>query len=142
MTSPTPPRLIKPTLDTPYHIDYDWFTTTSGEDLRVYLLSHLPNDTREQLEAGGEGQELDFIDPVTGQVQRLDALRLALRQAAQAPEFINRDIGVVDCLFRVFLRNDNTPQSPRQLADLTGHNAQTILNLISKRVYKGIRPAL
>ncbi|MCU0475687.1 MAG: hypothetical protein MUC99_06205 [Anaerolineae bacterium] len=141
MTSPTPARPMKPTLDTPYHIDYDWFATTEGEDLRVYLLSHLPPALREQLEQGGDSREMDFIDPTTGQVQRLDALRLAVRQAAQAPDFINRDIGVVDCLFRVFLRNDNTAQSPRQLAELTGHPAQTVLNLISKRVYKGIRPA-
>lgn len=146
MSSPTPPpassRLLKPTLDSKYHIDYEWFANTPGEDLRIYLLTHLPSDVRDRVTAAGEGVEMDFIDPTTGEVTRLDALRLALRQAAEAEGFINRDIAVVDCLFRVFIRNDNTPLSPRELADITGHDAQNIHRLLSgTRVYKGLRLA-
>lgn len=145
MSSPTPPptsRSIKPTLDTKYHIDYDWWANTPGEDLRVYLLTHLPPNLREALANSAEGTLLDYIDPATGQVTQLDALQLALRQAAQAPDFINRDISTVDCVFRVFIQNNNTPLSPRELAAITGHDATTLSRLISARVYKGIRQAL
>lgn len=146
MSSPTPPptasRLIKPTLDSKYHIDYEWWVNTPGEDLRVYLLTHLPPDLREKATAGGEGAEMDFIDPVTGEVSRLDALRLTVRQAADAPDFINRDIAIVDCIFRVFLKNNNSPLSPRELSVETGHDAANILRLLSGvRVYKGLRQA-
>lgn len=145
MSSPTPPptsnRLIKPTLDSKYHIDYDWWVNTPGEDLRVYLLTHLPAAMRERL-AATDGAKMDFIDPSTGEVKRLDSLQLALRQAAQAPDFINREIAVVDCIFRVFIKNDNTPLSPRELAEQTGEDATKILRLLSgTRVYKGLRQA-
>ncbi|MBZ0299201.1 MAG: hypothetical protein K8J31_05655 [Anaerolineae bacterium] len=44
-------------------------------------------------------------------------------------------------MFRVFLANNNTPQTPRELGDKTGRNATTILKTFSgTRIYKGIRP--
>ena len=39
-----PSALVKPTLDTTFHIDYSWWDRT-GEDLRTYLLSHLAAGT-------------------------------------------------------------------------------------------------
>ncbi len=146
MSSPTPQptasRFIKPTLDSQYHIDYEWWVHTPGEDLRVYLLTHLPPDLREKAAAAGEGAVMDFIDPATGEITRLDALRLTLRHAADSPDFINRDIAIVDCIFRVFIKNNNTPLSPRDLSTQTGHDAQNILRLLSgMRVYKGLRLA-
>jgi hypothetical protein len=133
---------MKPTLDSKYHIDYEWWDNTPGEDLRIYLLTHLPPALRDKAVAGGDGALMDFIDPVTGEISRLDALALTVRQVAEAPDFINRDIGVVDCIFRVFLKNSNTPLSPRELSLETGHDAMTILRLLSgTRVYKGLRQA-
>jgi hypothetical protein len=43
-----PSTLIKPTLDTTFHIDYGWWERT-GEDLRTYQLSHLAPEQRERL---------------------------------------------------------------------------------------------
>lgn len=146
MSSPTPPpppgRFTKPTLDSKYHIDYEWWVNTPGEDLRVYLLTHLPSDLREKAVADGDGAAMDFIDPATGEVRRLDSLQLMLRQVAESPDFINRDIAIVDCIFRVFLKNNNIPLSPRELSAETGHDATNILRLLNgSRVYKGLRQA-
>jgi len=135
-----PSALVKPTLDTTFHIDYSWWDR-SGDDLRVYKLSHLPQDQRERLSSGGDNRVVDFIDPDTGEVSQLGELELALQLASRDPDFINPHTSVVDSIFRVFLANGNVPLSPNQLGDLIGRSPATILKTISgARVYKGIRP--
>ena len=132
--------LIKPTLKTHFFIDYDWWQR-SREDLRIYLLSHIQPGQREQLQGSTEGRLIDYIDPDTGEVFRMDELTLAIRHAAAAPDFINPQTSLVDSVFRVFLANKNQPRTPLQLAEATGRNATTILKTFgSTRIYKGIRP--
>lgn len=135
-----PSMLVKPTLDTKYHVDYDWWTR-SGEDLRVYLLSHLLPEQRDRLSQTTEQRTVDYIDPDTGEVTQLDDLDLAIRLAADDPNFINPQASTVDSLFRVFLANGNTPMTPRELEEATGRSASVILKMLSgKQIYKGIRP--
>jgi hypothetical protein len=135
-----PSNLIKPTLDTKFHIDYDWWER-SEDDLRTYLLSHLLPDQRVQLGQSHKERMVDYIDPETGEVFQLDELRLAIRLAAQDPDFINPQTSMVDSIFRVFMKNNNTPMSPRELAETTDRSAETILKTLSGgRIYKGIRP--
>ncbi|MEP7293421.1 MAG: hypothetical protein ABI835_16675 [Chloroflexota bacterium] len=135
-----PSALVKPTLDTTYHIDYGWWER-SGDDLRIYRLSHLPQEQRERLSASTEERVVDFIDLETGEVSQLDELQLALQLAARNPDFINPHTSVVDGIFRVFIANGNTPLSPNQLGEIIGRSPSTILKTISGvRVYKGIRP--
>lgn len=86
-------------------------------------------------------RQIDYIDPRTGRISRVDPLRFALKVAAENPAFINREISVIDCVLRVLLMNDNRPITPRELAALTGYDGQQILRLLSgARVYYGIRP--
>lgn len=133
----------KPSLNTKFHIDYEWWEKSSPDDLRVYLRSHLPQEWQERINPTAETHLVDFVDPNTGEVIKMDELRLALKMAAEAPDFINQDISLVDCIFRVFLKNNNVPLSPKQLAEITGRSAETILKTLSgKRIYQGIRPYL
>lgn len=136
-----PSALIKPTLDTTYHIDYSWWER-SDDDLRVYQLSHLSQEQRDRLSSGdGEDRLVDFVDPETGEVTQLNELALALQLAARDPNFINPQISVVDNIFRVFIANGNAPLSPNQLGEMIGRPPSTILKTLSGvRVYKGIRP--
>lgn len=137
-----PSSLVKPTLDTKFHIDYSWWDR-SGDDLRIYLLSHLMPEQRDRLSQTEANSVVDYIDPDTGEVSQLDELRLAIREAAKDPNFINPHTSLVDSMFRVFLENNNIPLSPRELAERTGRSAQTILKTLSGgQVYKGIRPRL
>ena len=132
--------LIKPTLETRFFIDYDWWRL-SHEDLRIYLLSHVHPGRRERLRHNSEDNLIDYVDPATGEVFRMDELSLAIRQAAAAPDFINPQTSLVDSVFRVFLANNNQPRTPLQLAEETGRSATTILKTFgSTRIYKGIRP--
>ncbi len=135
--------VVKPSLNTKFHIDYEWWDKSSPDDLRVYLRSHLPQDQQDRINATAEAHMVDFVDPNTGEVLKMDELRLALKMAAEAPDFINEHISLVDSVFRVFLKNNNMPLSPKQLAELTGRSAETILKTLSgKRIYQGIRPYL
>lgn len=140
---PKPNTFIKPTLDTRFHIDYDWWERSPGEDLRIYLLSHLQSEQRSRLAQSGDGdhQVVDYIDPESGEVFQANALELALRLAAQEEHFINLETSLVDSVFRVLLRNGNTPVSSRELETQTGRPASTILKMLSGgQIYKGIRP--
>lgn len=141
-TSPSKPSaLIKPTIDTLFHIDYSWWEK-SDEDLRTYLLSHLSPTQREWLNQNPENALVDFINPDTGEVTQHDELGLALQQAARDPDFINPHTSIVDCVFRVFIANGNTPQTPRELSEKIGRPATLILKTFGgTRIYKGIRPA-
>lgn len=132
---------IRPTLETKFHIDYEWWDR-EGQDLRVYLLSHLSPDQREKLVRHSTGgQEIDWIDPVTAEVRRVDPLERALQEACEREDFITPHTSLVDAIFRAFLQNGNTPLSANELGELIGRPPMTILRtLTGQTVYKGIRP--
>jgi hypothetical protein len=135
-----PSALVKPTLETKFHIDYQWWER-STEDLRTYLLSHVQPDQRDRISQTEEHQVVDYIDPDTAEVFELDELELAIQIAATTQDFINPQNSLVDNVFRVFLRNNNTPLTPLELANAISKQAETILKTFSgPRIYKGIRP--
>lgn len=135
-------KRIRPTLDTRFHIDYGWWER-EGRDLRVYLLSHLPPEQREFFAEHRDTEEIDWIDPVTAEVRKVDALQRALREASKRPDFITPHLSLVDAVFRAFLANNNTPLTPVELSELIGRPPLTILRTLSGgMVYKGIRPCL
>ena len=141
---PKPPHmgaLLKPKLDTKFHIDYSWWENNDIE-LRSYLLSHLPPEQREAFQNIPEDQVVDYVEPETGEVFQLDALGLALKEAANSEDFLNTQISLVDCVFRAFLINGNAPLTPIELEDAIGRPAATILRTLGGvKVYQGIRPA-
>lgn len=133
---------VKPTLETKFHIDYSWWDR-EGRDLRTYMISHLPAAQRTQFETNEAKGEVDYIDPETGEVRRLDALALAIYNATRSEDFIGSHSTLVDAVFRVFLENDNKPLSVNELAERLKRPAVTILKTIAGTagvVYKGLRP--
>ncbi len=135
-----PSGLVKPTVDTRYHIDYTWWQR-SDEDLRTYLLSHLPQEQRERLAGMNDEVQIDFIDPLTGEVTQVDELHYALQKAAQEPGFITPHTSLVDAIFRLLIASNNRPLSSNELSQKLNRPAGVILKMLSgNRVYKGIRP--
>ncbi len=137
-------RRIKPTLETKFHIDYDWWDR-EGRELRVYLLSHLRPEQRELFasQTSGDAEEIDWIDPETAEVRKIDPLQRALHEASQREDFITPHTSLVDAVFRVFLANGNTPLTPIELGERIGRPPMTILRTLSgQNVYKGIRPVI
>lgn len=135
-----PSVILKPTVDTRFHIDYEWWEKENN-DLRAFVLAQLPTDLRERMEKSTIGRVVDYIDPDTGEVFQLDELGLAIQEASKRSDFINPQTSLVDSVFRVFLANGNIPRSPRELEEDTGRDARTILKTFGGIViYKGIRP--
>jgi len=138
----TASRRVKPSIQTRFHIDYEWWERDEL-DLRLYLISHLSPE-RQAVFANNDPQamgEVDWIDPDTAEVQRVDALQMALHEAALAEDFITQNTSLVDAVFRVFLSNNNQPLTPIDLGELLGHPPEKILRTVSgAQVYKGIRP--
>lgn len=139
MTSTSSMR-VKPTLDTKFHIEYDWWER-SEQDLRVNMIAQLSAEQQEFFSEYSSEEESDWIDPDTAEVLRVDALRMALQEAANDEEFFQPPTSLVNAVFRVFLTNGNAPMSPNELAEKIGRPAMTVLRtLTGRQVYKGIRP--
>ncbi len=138
--TPHSTRISRPTIDTPFHIDFDWWERNQHE-LRVYLRSHLCDVHRASYE-GEASEQIDTIDPYTAEVTSVDGVLFRLRShCSQQPDYITPKTSIVDAVFRVFLMNGNQPLSPRQLADKIGKDAGLIFKTIGGRtVYKGLRP--
>ncbi len=132
--------LIKPTLDTQFHIDYEWWER-SDKDLRQFKIAQLPAALRDRVTSQPDENTVDFIDPVTAEVTQMDELSLALRMAAAEPDYITLQASAIDSIFRVFLANGNQPLTANELGERLDRPAQTILKMLSGReIYYGIRP--
>ncbi len=144
VSNPTRPlgRRVKPTLETRFHIDYSWWES-EGRDLRTYLISHLLPEQRTHFESSQTENTVDWIDPETAAVRRVDALQQSLVEAAKDQQYITEHTTLVDAVFRVFLANGNQPLTPNELGKRINRQSATILRtLAGAQVYKGIRPLI
>jgi hypothetical protein len=135
--------LVRPTIHTPFHIDFDWWRQ-NDRDWRVYLRSYLCPEHQQAFANVDIFEQVDWVDPETAEVQQVDGLQnILITHCAKQRLFISQQNTMVDSVFRLFLANGNTPLSPEELAEQLGRDAVIILKTISGlRVYKGIRPCL
>jgi hypothetical protein len=142
MTEGKRTSLIKPTVSTPFHIDFDWWQKNE-RDWHVYLRSLLCAEHREALANAEEGQMIDWIDPVTAEVKPVDGVQNTLMShCVKQPDFLTEQTALVEAVFRLFLTNGNVPMSSDELGERLNRPATTILRtLAGARVYKGIKPA-
>lgn len=133
--------LIRPTLETRFHIDYDWWDR-ADRDLEVYLRSHLCSEHQDTYADLDADAMVDYVDPDTAEVSKVAGVQHTLiSHCARQPDYLTPQTSLVNAMFRVFLANSNTPLSPIELSERLGKPPQVILRTISgRRVYKGIRP--
>ncbi|MEW6502758.1 MAG: hypothetical protein AB1457_02215 [Chloroflexota bacterium] len=133
--------LIKPTLQTPFHIDFEWWKS-HDQNWRVFLLSFLCPEHQSVFEKMGEESWIDWVNPQTAEVTQVDGLQHTLMvHCAKLPGFLSQNTSLVNAVFRVFLSNGNTPLTPVELAEIIGRPADKILQTFSgTTVYQGIRP--
>ncbi len=134
-------RFIKPTLDTPFHIDYDWLEKQKI-DLNALLLAHLCSEHRDAYQGQQVGEAIDWIDWETGAVRQVDGLQYIItRHCSQQPGYVTEAPSLMEAIFRVFLGNGNHPLTPSQLASVVGGHNERILHVLSgKETHKGVRP--
>jgi len=133
--------LVKPTLDTPFHIDFDWWQNNE-RNWRIHLRSVMCAEHQEVFVAWQDGDMIDWIDPETAEVKVVDGMQHTLMShCALAPEFLTERTSLVEAVFRLFLVNGNQPMTSRELAQELGRPEMTILRtLAGVRVYRGLRP--
>jgi hypothetical protein len=135
-------RFIKPTVETPFHIDYKWWKQQSL-DLNIELLSHLCDEHREAYKGRPLREKIDWIKWETGEVRQVEGLQYIIdTHCSKQSHYISKAPTLVEAIFRVFLSTGNEPMTPEQLSLRTGYPADQILRVLSgRRVRKGIRPA-
>jgi hypothetical protein len=137
-----PGNLVRPTLETRYHIDYDWWARSKG-DLELYMAQHLCAAHRVEL-SGNPGSDIrhEWIDPKTGQILQVDNLQyVLLTHCSLQPDYISERATLVDAVFRAFLAGGNRPMTPVELSERIGRPAETILRTLSgDEIYRGLRP--
>jgi hypothetical protein len=138
---PLPPALVKPTLDTAFHIDYDWWNR-KGLHIGVELRTHLCQEHQSVFRDHFDTEKIDWVDNQTGEVTQIDGLQHVLQvHCSKQPGYISEHSSLVDAIFRVFLANGNTPLTCKELGSIIGQPPDKILRtLAGHRVYKGIRP--
>jgi hypothetical protein len=135
--------LVKPTLQTRFHIDFDWWQK-NDRDWRIYLWHSLCPEHQRAFANKDMNEQVDWVDPQTAEVQQVDALQhVLISHCARQEGFVTGQTAIVDAIFRLFLANGNTPQTAVELGERLGRQPVLILKTISgPRVYKGIRPCL
>jgi len=108
----------------------------------VYLQSLLCPDHQAAFAELPGDKVVDFVDPITAEVQQVDGLQhVLISHCAREPGFITTRTTMVDAVFRTFLANGNTPMSPTELAVQLNRPPDLILRtLTGERVYRGLRP--
>jgi len=133
--------LVKPTLDTLFHIDFSWWQQ-SDREWRIYLRNLLCSEHLDSFARIGEDEKIDWVDPETAEVHQVEGVQhILLSHCAQQEEFIGEHTSLVEAIFRTFIKNGNSPLTVADLATKLNRPAAPLLRLLSgARVYRGIRP--
>jgi len=133
--------LLKPTVETPFQIDFEWWKN-HDRAWRVNLRSSLCEEHKELYAETSGDEQVDWVDPETAEVQKVDGLQHTLiSHCAKEDDFITKQTSLTESVFRVFLSNGNQPLTPEELSEILDRPPKKILQTISgRRVYKGIRP--
>jgi hypothetical protein len=133
--------LIKPSVKTPFHIDFDWWKQNE-RDWHVFLRSLLCTEHQEAFVDVEEGQMIDWVDEKTAEVRLVDGVQHALMShCALQAGFTDERTALVEAVFRIFLVNGNAPMSPDDISKRLNRPADTILRtLTGPRIYRGLRP--
>jgi hypothetical protein len=136
--------IVKPTPETPFHIDFDWWRENDRE-WRVHLRSLLSAEAQERFADIIAGDDLiDWVDPDTAEVHQVDGLQhVVITYSAKQEDFLSAQTALVEAVFRLLLKNGNTPMTVVEMGEELGRDPRSLLRLLSGfRVYRGIRPVV
>ena len=135
--------LVKPSLETLFHIDFEWWKDHDA-NWRIFLYDYLCPEHQQVFKDQDKDIIIDYIDPLTAEVGKVDGLlHTLMHHCAQQEGFIHKNLSIVEIVFRIFLANGNEPLSPQALSALSGKSPTVILRTFSSsNVFKGIRPII
>jgi hypothetical protein len=135
-------RIARPTPDTRFHVDWSWFERNNLNTEKV-IRDQLTHKVAARFPFGEEVPLVDYVNPETGEVVRIDALREAIMSECQfEPHYLTGDIPLIQAVLRVFLANNNQPLTVHEIAQrLERHDPDPILRVLtSGGVQMGIVP--
>lgn len=138
-----PISLVRPSIETPFNIDFDWWQETDS-NWRIFLFDFLCAKHQEDFKDKEDTIKIDAVDSETAEIKSVDGFLYELiNHCAKQPDFIIETMPLIAKIFRIFLSNGNKPLSSAQLSELANRPAKTILaTLTGPQVYKGIRQFL
>lgn len=131
--------LKRVTPDTRFYVDYTWWDE-SNLDLKTVLFSRL--NISQDLEISEGMEEIDLIDPQTGEVRRVDGFQYMIQTYFHQlpPDFLTK-ASLVDAAFCVLLANANQPMTGRELAERVQRPIDMVIRTLGgPQIYQGIRP--
>jgi len=88
--------LLKPSIKTPFHIDFDWWKQNE-RDWHVFLRSLLCAEHQQAFADVEEDQMIDWIDEKTAEVRPVDGVQHALMShCALQPDFTDERTALVE----------------------------------------------
>jgi hypothetical protein len=134
---------VRPTVQSHFHIDFKWWQDRD-RDWRVFLQSLLCPEHQQAFADLPDDHLVDFVDPLTAEVQRVNGLQhILITHCAKLEGFISPHTTLVDAIFRIFLANGNIPMTPLELAQFSGRSSDLILRVLTgEQIYRGLRPTV
>ncbi|MCW5852722.1 MAG: hypothetical protein KIT87_21810 [Anaerolineae bacterium] len=125
-------RLARPTVNTPFHISLDWWQRTR-QDFMSHLREAACGDCQKRYPLDGALSQIDFIDPHTAEVRRLNSLwQCVIETCSQHPDYYSPELPLATALFRALVARANSPLTPSEMQTIIGRsNAQTILRVLT-----------
>jgi hypothetical protein len=142
MTEPKRFSLVKPTLQTPFQIDFSWWKAHDN-NWRVILFNYLCSEHQKAFENMDDSDgAVDWVDPDTAEVHQVDGLQQVLMtHCSKQADFLTEHTALVDAVFRLLVANGNTPMTATELGSQLNRSPEMILRTLSgQQVYRGIRP--
>jgi hypothetical protein len=109
-----------------FYIDLDYWKS-QGRDFRAQLYDELCENCK-QLYSLTEPRKVDRINPISGQVERWDAIwECAVDQCGREPDYVNPKMPMTRAIFRAFIANGNVPMSAAELHSRIGKGTPQII---------------
>ncbi len=103
--------------NTKFKIDRTWWER-EGLNYRLFLWDQLCPECKEQIPTHVGTQEVDWIDPMTAEVRKTDAIFQCLESlCARKPDYIHSGLPLTTAIFRVLVLNQNRPMSAQELSE-------------------------
>jgi len=132
----------RPTLQTPFHVDWQWWMK-NDPNYRYTVFEQLCESCRARFPSPASVDEVDWVDPDTGEVIRADALMMCLQQhCVQDDAYVHQNLPLSAAVFRLFMQLGNRPMTVEEIHEhIYWRPAKTILRLLgAPAVHYGIRP--
>ena len=139
-------KLVRPDENTKFRVDYAWWAER-GRDVRVLIREQLCPDCIARFEGYTDNQDIDWVDPSTGEVTVVDGLRYSLRECCSRKEdYLTRTTPLATAVFRVLVADGDTRLSAAEIQERIGKSdPKTLLRILlgqEMRTHYGVRPIL